>query len=36
VDDPVLILAPHGRDAAVAANLLTHHGIRAQVVPDLA
>ncbi|RSU49609.1 hybrid sensor histidine kinase/response regulator [Sphingomonas sp. S-NIH.Pt15_0812] len=36
MDDPVLILAPHGRDAAVAANLLTHHGIRAQVVPDLA
>ena len=35
MDDRVLILAPRGRDAAVAADLLGRGGIEAQIVPDL-
>ena len=36
MDGTVLILAPRGRDAAVAADLLLRGGIAAQVVPTLA
>jgi signal transduction histidine kinase len=36
MDDRVLILAPRGRDAAVAADLLKRHGIGAEIVPTLA
>jgi signal transduction histidine kinase/ActR/RegA family two-component response regulator len=34
-DDKVLVLAPHGRDAAVAADLLRRHGIGALICEDL-
>ncbi len=33
--DRVLILAPRGRDAAIAADLLTRNDIAAQVCPDI-
>jgi signal transduction histidine kinase/CheY-like chemotaxis protein len=36
VDDRVLILAPRGRDAFVAADLLRRGAIAAEIVPDLA
>ena len=32
---PVLILAPHGRDAAVAAAILSEVGMAPHVCPDL-
>ena len=35
MDDRVLILAPRGRDALVAADLLQRSGIAAEVVADL-
>ncbi len=35
MDDRVLILAPRGRDAAIAADLLRRHDVLAEVVPDL-
>ena len=34
-DPPVLILAPAGRDAAVAASILEEAGLRAEVCADL-
>ena len=36
MDDRVLILAPRGRDAFVAADLLRRGAIAAEIVPDLA
>jgi signal transduction histidine kinase/CheY-like chemotaxis protein len=36
MDDAVLVLTPHGRDAAVAVDLLKRHGIHASSCPDLA
>jgi len=36
MDDRVLILAPRGRDAFVAADLLRRGAISAEIVPDLA
>jgi PAS domain S-box-containing protein len=35
VDDRVLILAPRGRDAMIAADLLRRNGIEAEIAPSL-
>jgi signal transduction histidine kinase len=35
IDDTVLVLAPHGRDGTVAADLLARHGIAALICEDL-
>ena len=36
VAEGALILAPHGRDAAIAAAMLREAGLEASSVPDLA